>query len=85
MKVRKAVAGMEVSTEWVVLMFETRWTNGAKMSGGSFRTKAAILYIHVSYSTIGHSSEDLPFDGLVLHFAILIIQGHEYAINNFGA
>lgn len=43
MKVRSAVAGIEVSTEWAVLIFETRCTKGDKISGGSFRTRAATL------------------------------------------
>jgi len=43
MKVRNAVAGIEVSTEWVVLMFETRCTKGDRISGGSLRTRAATL------------------------------------------
>ena len=51
MKVLKAVAGIEVSTECVVLMFDTRWTNGASMSGGNLRTSAPTLQ-KVSYPTI---------------------------------
>ena len=43
MNVLKAVAGIEVSTECVVLMFDTRWTKGARISGGSLRTSAPTL------------------------------------------
>ena len=43
MKVLKAVEGIDVSTECVVLMFETLWTKGARISGGSLRTRALTL------------------------------------------
>ena len=47
MKVRSAVAGMELSTEFVVLILEVRWMKGDRMSGGSLTTRAAMLD-HVS-------------------------------------
>lgn len=42
-KVLKAVAGMDVSTELIVFMFESLCTKGANMSVGSLRTSAPTL------------------------------------------
>ena len=75
MNVLKAVAGIEVSTECVVLMLETRWTKGAKISGGSLSTRALTLLDVSPYTAHVYQRLVLPLDSLVLDLSILVIQG----------
>ena len=75
MNVLKAVAGIEVSTECVVLILETRWTKGANISGGSLSTRALTLLDVSPYTAHVYQRLVLPLDGLVLDLSILVIQG----------
>ena len=86
MKVRKAVVGIDVSTECVVLILETRWTNGGRISAGNFRTSAPTLTDHEYLVKLSKSTcpKYLPSDCLILNFAILVIQGLYDPINDLG-
>ena len=75
MKVLKAVAGIEVSTECVVLMLDTRCTKGAKISGGSLSTRALTLLNVSPHKSHAYQRLFLPLYGLVLDLSIRIIQG----------
>ena len=75
MNVLKAVAGIEVSTECVVLILDTRWTKGAKISGGSLSTRALTLCNVSPYMSHVYQRLVLPLNSLVLDLSILVIQG----------
>ena len=75
MNVLKAVAGIEVSTECVVLILDTRWTKGARISGGSLSTRALTLCDVSPYTVHVYRRLVLPLNCLVLDLSILVIQG----------
>ena len=75
MNVLKAVAGIEVSTECVVLILDTRWTKGARISGGNLSTRALTLCDVSPYTVQVYQRRVLPLNGLVLDLSILVIQG----------
>ena len=74
MIVRSAVAVIEVSTDCVALISDTRCTKGAKISADSLRTRAPRLGIgYVPLLDLSGLLEDLPPDSLILNFTIRII------------
>jgi hypothetical protein len=78
--VLRATAGMELSTEFSVLRFESFSSSGGRMLLGILVTRGARLRCVSQSCRIAETT--LPFDCQILDFTILIIQGLENTIHS---
>lgn len=70
---RRAVAGMELSTEFSVVRLESFSIRGASIVFGIFVTSGARLPIVLERWIQIFGGEDLPLDCQILDFAILVV------------